>query len=330
MAGEVVAAALTVIAQVMEGRAPGQDDSQAGTPEDLFTVVTHRLLRLFAENRQMLETRGRLMIRQLCGHLNPRRLYIIAARAIHQESDIKFAQQLVQIFSWILLTAKETKGLREELITTPSLTAFNVGSSAAGSCEGTDRGSDDAGSPLFLELLEPWFHNPVSALALCLWAQQFELASELTARLAAFEPTLDLLVQLDQLVHLLESPTFARLRLRMLEPRRHPALLKTFLSLAMLLPQAGAFGLLRERLHVVQSGLLLETQKEDLQQAAYSGTSGGHGSPRSGGSGKNVQGTKLWWGGRDKGQGASGGADADMENLLGRFDAIAAAGQSCS
>ena len=37
------------------------------------------------------------------------------------------------------------------------------------------------------------FHNPASALALCLWSQQYVLASELTGRFAAFEPTLDFL-----------------------------------------------------------------------------------------------------------------------------------------
>merc|ERR1711920_1075717 len=109
-----------------------------------------------------------------------------------------------------------------------------------------------------------------SALALCLWAQQYEMATELTARFAAFEPTLDLLKQLDQLVHLLESPVFSRLRLQLLEPRRHPALPKCLLGLAMLLPQAGAFNILRQRIHVVQTGLLLESNS-----GTQSGGSGG-------------------------------------------------------
>merc|ERR1719188_929338 len=110
------------------------------------------------------------MIRQLCGHLDPRRFYVTVARAIERESETnhEFAQQLVQTFSWILLTAQETKVLRDEL--------------AREDCDG------DQAKPLFLELLTPWFHNPVSALVLCLWAQQFELASQLTARFAAFEP----------------------------------------------------------------------------------------------------------------------------------------------
>merc|ERR1712039_189816 len=155
------------------------------TIEDLFTCVTHRLVGLFARNQGMLETRGRLMIRQLCGHLNPRRLYVTVARVIKQENDIQFAQQLVQTFSWILLTAPETKDIREELVCTPEIKDDEFKSSEA-------HEYDDS-APLFLALLEPWFHSPVSALALCLWAQQFEFANKLAARLAYFEPTLELL-----------------------------------------------------------------------------------------------------------------------------------------
>jgi len=247
---EVMVAALRVLAQIMEGRNPEDDEIQDEHGSNLFQVMSQRLLRLFASDRQMLESRGRLMIRQLCGHLDPRRLYMTVARSIQGESDLEFAQQLVQTFSWILLTSVETKSLREELLLTQPLEEEH-----------------SASRSLFHELLEAWFHDPVSALALCLWAQQYEMATELTARFAAFEPTLDLLTQLDRLVHLIESPVFSRLRLRLLEPQRHPALLKCLLGLAMLLPQAGAFSILRERIHVVQSSLLLEGAGSDAQAA---------------------------------------------------------------
>jgi len=57
---------------------------------------------------------------------------------------------------------------------------------------------------------------------------------------------------------MLESPIFARMRLQLLEPRKHPALLRCLLGLTMLLPQASAFQILKERIHVAQCGLLLE------------------------------------------------------------------------
>eukprot|EP00913_Durusdinium_trenchii_P003779 g3500.t1 len=161
-----------------------------------------------------------------------------------------------------LRTAAETRGLREELL------EESQSSERLKRLAGEESsGSQNTTTPLFLELLEPWFHNPASALALCLWSQQYVLASELTGRFAAFEPTLDFLQQLDQLVLLIESPIFSRLRLRLLEPKRHPELLtlggrKCLLGLAMLLPQAGAFQALRERMHLVQSSLLLEAREE--------------------------------------------------------------------
>merc|ERR1712151_1098369 len=192
---------------------------------------------------------------------------------------------LVQTFSWILLTAQETKPLREELL------------------------RSKPGPQLFSQLLEPWFRNPVSALALCLWAQQYELAMELTTRLATFEPTLDLLRQLDQLVHLLESPVFSRLRLRLLEPRQHPALLKCLLGLAMLLPQAGAFTILRERIHVMQSGLLLEC-----------GTIAGPDAPRAA---PPSQSRMLAWMVPGKASASAANAptsEIDLDGLLKRFD----------
>merc|ERR1719401_2260055 len=196
------------------------------------------------------------MIRHLCGLVDSRRLYVTVAHAILRETcELEFAQELVQTFSWILFTASETKCLRDELQEPVMLEPVRP----------EDLLSGGRPWPLFTVLLQPWFHNPVSALGLCLWAQQYELATELTARFAAVEPSLDLLKQLDQLVHLLESPVFSRLRLQLLEPRRHPPLLKCLLGLAMILPQAGAFNILRQRMQLVQSGQLLD------QSAGYGG-----------------------------------------------------------
>ena len=92
--------------------------------------------------------------------------------ALHLSSQSKepnkdFAQKLVQTFNWILLTAAETRRLREELLeesqSHPQLLQL-------ASLPGSSAGSTAEVKPLFLELLEPWFHNPASALALCLLA----------------------------------------------------------------------------------------------------------------------------------------------------------------
>jgi len=51
------------------------------------------------------------------------------------------------------------------------------------------------------------------------------------------------------------------MRLRLLEPRRHPHLLKCILGLAMLLPQTTAFYTLREKIHATQTALLLDSRR---------------------------------------------------------------------
>lgn len=47
---------------------------------------------------------------------------------------------------------------------------------------------------------------------------------------------------------LLETPCFTFLRLQLLEPRKHPSLLRALYGLLMLLPQCNAFRMLNTRL----------------------------------------------------------------------------------
>eukprot|EP00397_Hematodinium_sp_SG-2012_P015780 GEMP01016078.1.p1 GENE.GEMP01016078.1~~GEMP01016078.1.p1 ORF type:complete len:745 (+),score=143.98 GEMP01016078.1:91-2325(+) len=254
---EVVTTALQVLAQIMTLgfdpsklrpgsaspavsalRAVASQKEPASNPDDLFRTVTTKLLQLFQEDRHMMDERGRLIIRQLCSQLDTTHFYTTVGRALKTQSDQEFGSQCVQIFNWILLSAKETRPFRELLLR-----------KTAGENDPT----------LFLELLTSWFVNPISALSLCLWVQEYQLAMELTQRFAALEPTVEFLKQVDILVNLLESPIFCRTRMHLLEPKKHPCLLKTMLGLSMLLPQASCFDVLHTRLSLAQSGLLLET-----------------------------------------------------------------------
>lgn len=81
--------------------------------------------------------------------------------------------------------------------------------------------------------------------------------------------TVNLLIQIDKLVQLLESPVFTckvnrmsavsvvltilDLRLQLLEPERHPYLYKCLYGLLMLLPQSSAFYALKNRLNSVSA-----------------------------------------------------------------------------
>lgn len=84
--------------------------------------------------------------------------------------------------------------------------------------------------------------------------------------------TVTILIQIDKLVQLLESPVFtcmtthqslgadtvltnvpSDLRLQLLEPERYPHLYKCLYGLLMLLPQSSAFAALKNRLNSVSS-----------------------------------------------------------------------------
>ncbi|GJY64498.1 protein VAC14 [Tanacetum coccineum] len=79
-------------------------------------------------------------------------------------------------------------------------------------------------------------------------------ASSVVQSLTEEDINVRFLVQLDKLIHLLETPIFAYLRLQLLEPGRYIWLLKALYGLLMLLPQqSAAFKILRTRLKTVPS-----------------------------------------------------------------------------
>jgi len=113
---------------------------------------------------------------------------------------------------------------------------------------------------LFSSLYRSWCHNAVAVFALCLLAQAYEHASNLLQIFAELELTVSLLVQIDKLVMLIESPVFTNLRLQLLEPDKYPYLSKCLYGLLMILPQSSAFVSLRARLSVVHSSGYVPTQ----------------------------------------------------------------------
>jgi vacuole morphology and inheritance protein 14 len=85
-------------------------------------------------------------------------------------------------------------------------------------------------------------------------------------------------VQLDRLVQLIEAPVFAQMRLQLLEPERHPALVKALYGLLMLLPQSGAYQTLHQRLSAVPHlGLLRLNLGFREKEAGSKGGAGGKG-----------------------------------------------------
>ncbi|CAE6520257.1 unnamed protein product [Rhizoctonia solani] len=168
----------------------------SSSEEGYFKAFVMNLLELFSTDKGLLDSRGSLIIRQLCMSLNTERIYRTFAEILEREED---------------------------------------------------------GQALFNTLYRSWCHNAVSVFSLCLLAQAYEHASNLLAVFGELEITVQLLVQIDKLVQLIESPVFTSLRLQLLEPDRYPYLFKCLYGLLMLLPQSSAFISLSRRLNAVGS-----------------------------------------------------------------------------
>ncbi|KAI8997013.1 vacuolar protein 14 C-terminal Fig4p binding-domain-containing protein [Pilobolus umbonatus] len=198
---------------------------------DYFRSFITSLLSLFSTDRKLLEEKGSLIIRQLCINLEPERIYCAMADILESDEDLEFASIMVQNLNIILITAAELADLRKRL--------RNI--------------DTKENQRLFNVLYKSWCHNAVSAFSLCLLAQVYEHAANMLQVFAELEITVNMLIQVDKLVQLLESPVFTYLRLQLLEPDRYPHLFKCLYGILMLLPQSSAFSTLRNRLSSVSS-----------------------------------------------------------------------------
>ncbi|KAI9743266.1 MAG: hypothetical protein M1818_003112 [Claussenomyces sp. TS43310] len=206
--------------------------------DDYFSSFMVNLLQLFSTDRKLLETRGNLIIRQLCNSLSAERIYRILADCIEKEEDLEFASIMVQNLNNNLITAPELAELRKRLR----------------NLETRD------GQTFFVALFRSWCYNAVATFSLCLLAQAYEQAYNLLQIFAELEMTVNMLIQIDKLVQLLESPVFTckatvfdYLRLQLLEPEKFPHLYKCLYGLLMLLPQSSAFAALKNRLNSVSA-----------------------------------------------------------------------------
>ncbi|KAI7874999.1 ARM repeat-containing protein [Lichtheimia hyalospora FSU 10163] len=198
---------------------------------EYFRDFMTNLLLLFSTDRGLLESRGSLIIRQLCVSLDSERIYTTIADILATDEDLEFASIMVQNLNIILITSWELADLRKRL-----------------------RNLDQKdGQQLFNTLYRSWCHNAVATFSLCLLAQAYEHAANMLQIFAELEITVTMLIQVDKLVQLLESPVFTYLRLQLLEPEKYPYLFKCLYGILMLLPQSSAFSTLRNRLSSVSS-----------------------------------------------------------------------------
>lgn len=199
--------------------------------DDYFANFMVNLLQLFSTDRKLLETRGNLIIRQLCLSLSPERIYRTLADCIEKEEDVEFASIMVQNLNNNLITAPQLAEVRKRLR----------------NLETKD------GQTLFVALFRSWCYNAVATFSLCLLSQAYEQAYHLLQIFGELDMTVNVLIQVDKLVQLIESPVFTYLRLQLLEPEKYPYLYKCMYGILMLLPQSSAFAALKNRLNSVSS-----------------------------------------------------------------------------
>ena len=249
----VVLLNLQVLSRISQASCTGGQDTERlskEAEEAQFQLVLNAILNLFAQDRQLLETRGSLIIRKLCVLLNAKSVYIrisdtLSSLEVNADTEtLQFISTMVQTLNLILLTASELHDLRS------SLAGSFVDGAGAKNRERALPESRD----VFATIFHCWCHNPVATYSLSLLAQAYDLSFALVKRFSEMEDvSVGFLMQLDKLVHLLESPIFTHLRLQLLnvEATYHVPLLKSIYGILMCLPQGDAFRLLNERLTAV-------------------------------------------------------------------------------
>jgi len=89
----------------------------SSSEESYFKAFMVNLLDLFSTDKRLLETRGSLIIRQLCLSLNTERIYRTLAEILEKEEDLEFASDMVQKLNLILITCPELAESRKRLKT---------------------------------------------------------------------------------------------------------------------------------------------------------------------------------------------------------------------
>ena len=85
------------------------------TEDAKFSSFMVQIIKLFATDRRLLETRGNLIIRQLCLSLSAERIYRTLADCLDRDEDVEFASIMVQNLNNNLITAPELADLRKRL-----------------------------------------------------------------------------------------------------------------------------------------------------------------------------------------------------------------------
>lgn len=151
---EVVLEGLAVIADIVKST----KDKNSDVNKTKYREFLESLLTLFKEDKDFLENRGTLIIKQLCALLNAEYIYKALAEILCKDSEnVKFTSIMVRKLNNIMFTSSELFELRTTLRDIPN----------------------PESESLFECLYLCWAHCPVSTIALCLLASCYEHVSNL-------------------------------------------------------------------------------------------------------------------------------------------------------
>ncbi|VDN83939.1 unnamed protein product [Brugia pahangi] len=210
---------------------------------------TSSLLAMFRSDKALLNDRGVLIVRQLCILLGSGSIYRCLSVLLLNDSDTGFISQMVALLNGILLTSSELFELRKQLRTLESEAILKT-------CIN-----------LFESLYRTWAFQPIALLGLCVLSQNYEHASILVRHLWKVDVTVDVLIEIDRLVQLIESPILSYVRLDLLDARHQRPLAAVLSALLMILPQTDAFNTLHKRIQCIPSIVVHEENEQNQLDA---------------------------------------------------------------
>lgn len=206
-----------------------------------FQLFMVDLIKLFKKDRKLLDNKADFILRHLYKSLNPQRVYESISKVLYEdEENLLFVAIMIQILNNNLIVAPELSSFREKLMQkTPE------------------------SHELFKKLFKCWSLNSPSLLCLTLLTSNYQLGYKIVLSMSEYPLSLGLLVQIDLLIQLLESPMFVKLRLDLLHGKTSKWLYKCLYGLLMLIPQSTAFTTLKSRLECVGNGWAVLGDCED-------------------------------------------------------------------
>ncbi|KAJ5066940.1 tax1 binding protein-related [Anaeramoeba ignava] len=228
-----------------------------GTHSDNLHFFMKKLIGFFEKNTKLLEHRGIFIIRRICKLLDSIKVFVSLATNILFCNTLHFSQLMIRNLNLMLFTSPELSDLRRILI-------------ESGSSPKTlqDTSEDD---DLFCTLFRSWCVCPASTLGLCLLHQKYNLAGHISQTISKLPVDLSLLLELDKLVQLLETPVFAMLRVHLLEAEKYQSLVRCLYSIFVQIPQSRSFNILDNRLNSVTRMIFFDSfqKKSSDKTQAY-------------------------------------------------------------